>query len=214
MEIKTIIKDLFQKLLLFLNIKPDGNQKYLLIVTMIVGLLGTYSSPTITKEVISSLPAQWIAIQALVSSVCGLLTGMIWKGKFRAGAIKYFAIFAISESLCGFFLCMYLTFIEYNVWVFAITNLIYMNLITRFVGKCIMAFKAKLWVEKEREIYDNNCSVVGSIVCIFGFFLALVALPPLKLAIALVGIECLIDDVGWLYVYFKNRETIVEENEE
>lgn len=73
-----------------------------------------------------------------------------------------------------------------------------------------MAFKAKLWVEKEREIYDNNLSIISSIVCIIGFTVALIAMPSLKLALALWGICCILDDIGWIYVYNKNAKKLKE----
>ena len=63
------------------------------------GLLITYVNPTITKAIVSELPAEWLAVQSLVGSISGLLLGIAWKGKIRKAAIKYFAILAISESL-------------------------------------------------------------------------------------------------------------------
>lgn len=199
---------MFKRLLNLLNIHPDENQKWLLISLFFSGLLITYANPTITKAIISELPAQWIAFNAVASSIAGLLIGVLWKGKTRKVAIKSFLQLAIAESFAGFILAMYLCFIHYNVWVFAIASLVYSAFITIFVSKCIMAFKAKLWQDKEREIYDNNSSVVSGIVCVVGFSAALFFLPSLKVALFLWGCCCIIDDIGWIYVYWKNRETL------
>lgn len=73
-----------------------------------------------------------------------------------------------------------------------------------------MAFKAKLWLEKEREIYDNNVSIVSGIVCIIGYVFALIALPSLKVSLFLWSICCIFDDIGWLIVYTKNKKTLRE----
>lgn len=194
-----------KKILNLLNIHPDANQKWLLISLVISGLLITYAHPTLLKTIISGLPAQWIAFESVVASVSGLLIGMIWQGKIREKAIKYFFYLALIESLCGFILGLYLCFINFNVWVLAIASLIYTTVISSFVGKCIMAFKAKLWVEKEREIYDNNSDIVTGIVCIVGYLFALVALPSLKVSLFLWAICCIFDDIGWLIVYGKNK---------
>jgi hypothetical protein len=194
-----------KKILNLLNIHPDANQKWLLISLVISGLLITYAHPTLLKTIISGLPAQWIAFESVVASVSGLLIGMIWQGKIREKAIKYFFYLALIESLCGFILGLYLCFINFNVWVLAIASLIYTTVISSFVGKCIMAFKAKLWVEKEREIYDNNSDIVTGIVCIVGYLFALVALPSLKVSLFLWAICCIFDDIGWLIVYSKNK---------
>lgn len=71
-----------------------------------------------------------------------------------------------------------------------------------------MAFKAKLWIEREREIYDNNQSVILGFVCVIGFSLALFFMPSLKLALVIWGLCCIIDDAGWIFVYLKNREAL------
>lgn len=71
-----------------------------------------------------------------------------------------------------------------------------------------MAFKAKLWIEKDREVYDNNVSIVGGIVCVVGYVFALVALPSLKVSLFLWSLCCIFDDIGWIIVYNKNKETL------
>lgn len=202
------LKILFSKLLNILNIHADSNQKWLLISMFVSGLLATYVSPQISKSVITQLPAEWIAFEALFSSVVCLIIGMIWKGKFRHDIIQYFIIFCICECLAGFIMAMYLVFIHYNVWVLAITQLIYANFICTLVGKCIMAFKAKLWPEKEREIYDNNLSIVSGITCIIGFAFALIIMPSLNVALFIWGLCCIIDDIGWIIVYIKNKQLL------
>lgn len=192
----------------FANIHSDSNQKWILISLFLSGLLMTYAHPTLFKTIVSELPAEWLAFDSLSCSICGLLIGMIWKGKLRVKVIRYFLIFAIAESLCGCLLGLYLTFIKVDVWVYAIASLIYCNVVSLFVSKCIMTFKAKLWIEKEREIYDNNTSIVGGIVCVIGYVCAIVALPSLKLSLFLWAICCIIDDIGWIIVYKKNENLL------
>lgn len=203
-----MIKKICKKILTILNIHTDDNQKWLLWSMFFSGLLATYVSPQISKTVITQLPAEWIAFEALFSSIVALIIGMIWKGKFRHNIIKYFIIFCIGECLAGFLMAMYLVFIQYNVWVLAITELIYGNFICSLVGKCIMAFKAKLWPEKEREIYDNNLSIVSGITCIIGFGIALIMMPSLNTSLFIWGLCCIIDDLGWIIVYCKNQEIL------
>ena len=201
---------MIKKLLGYINIHPDDNQKWLLLSLVISGLLITYAHPTLLKEIISNLPAQWIAFESLAASIAGLLIGVIWKKGVRSKAIKYFLYLAITESMCGCLLGLYLCFINWNVWVYAIASLIYTTIISNFVGKCVMAFKAKLWIEKDREVYDNNVSIVSGIVCVIGYVLALVALPSLKVSLFLWAICCIFDDVGWIIVYKKNKLILKE----
>lgn len=205
------MKDIFKKILNFFNIHPDNNQKILLTSVFISGFLFTYISPTITKTIVSDLPAQWLAIESLIAALSGLLVGMVWKNKVREKALKWFTILAITESILGFLLGMFLTFVAYNSWLFAIASLIYSSLITTFIGKCLMSFRSKLWNEKGREVYDNNNSVVGSIVCIIGYLTALLFLPSIKIATFLWGVGCIVDDIGWIIVYNKNKENLKDE---
>lgn len=203
-----MIKNILKKILNFLNLHPDKNQQYILTSMFISGLLITYVSPAVTKAIITELPAQWLAFEALFSSACVLFIGMIWKGHTREYAIKFFSYLAIAESVIGFLLCMYLCFIQYNVWVFAIVSLIYTSFVSIFVGKCIMVFKSQLYNEKGRENYDNNASIVASITSILGYAVALFAMPSLKLALFLWGLCCIIDDIGWIIVYQKNKNKL------
>lgn len=194
------------------NIRLDSNQKWILASMALSGLLMTYVHPMLLKVIISALPAEWIAFESMVFSLASLLIGVVWRGKMREIAVRYFLILAIIESTCGFLLGMYLCFIDFNVWAYAIGSLIYSSLITTFVGKCIMCFKAKLWIEKEREFYDNNISIVGGIVCLIGYLFALIMMPSLKVSLFLWGLCCIIDDIGWIIVYIKNQKNLKDIN--
>lgn len=197
------------KILSLLNIHPDKNQRWLLISTVISGLLITYAHPTLLKAIISELPAQWIAFESISLSITGLLIGVIWQGKLRDKALKYFLAFAITESLLGCLLGLYLCFVNWNVWVYAIVSLVYTSVISMFVAKCLMAFKAKLWIEKEREVFDNNKEIVTGIVCIAGYFFSIIALPSLKLSLFLWSLCCIFDDIGWIIVYKLNKNKLL-----
>lgn len=201
---------ILKKILNFLNVHPDDNQKWILIGMFFTGLIYTYINPTLTKTIISALPAQWIAFQSVFSSVTGLLIGMAWKGGLRKKAINKFIPLCVAEELAGFLVAMYLCFINWNIWVYAIATLLYTNLFSIFIGKCLMTFRAKLWNDREREIYENNSSVIGGIVCVIGFTSAILFLPSLKLSLFLWGMCCIFDDVAWIYVYFKNKDKLRE----
>ena len=196
------------KILNLLNLKIDNNQKYILLSLFISGLLITYVSPMFTKVIITALPAEWIAFESLFASISTLLIGILWKGKTRETAMKHFIIFCLIETIASFTLALYLLLVEFNVWVYAIFSLFYISFITVFVGKCIMVFKTKLWNEEKREIYDNNTSIISGITCISGFLLALLFMPSLKLSLILWAIACIVDDIGWMIVYIKNKEIL------
>ena len=196
------------KILNLLNIKLDNNQVWIMLSLLFSGFLLSYIAPTIIKDIYSKLPAEWIAFESLFGSASGLFISILWRGTIRDSAIKRFTALVITETLCGLLLCFYLVCIEYNVWVLAIASLLYTSLVTQFVGKCIMAFKSKLWSHEDRENYDNNTQIIIGLVAIIGNLIALLFLPSLKLALILWGVAYLVDDVGWLIVYLKNKNIL------
>lgn len=199
---------MLKKLLNLLNIHLDENQKWTASWLFMCGLVHTYTVPAITKEIVSNLPAEWIAFESLFFSVSSLVVGMMWKGRLRRKAIERFIVLAVAESVCAFLVSMYLVFIGYSVWLFAVATLLYSSLITIFIEKCIMCFRSRLWTEEGRETYDNNNSIISGITCMIGFGLSLLFMPSLTTAICLWGGICLIDNIGWLVVYCKNRKIL------
>ena len=198
------------KILNLLNLKLDNNQIYIFLSMFVCGLLITYISPVIIKDIYSKLPSSWIAFESLVGSISGLLLSIVWKNNIRRGAINRFMLLVIAESICGVVLCSYLLFVEYNIWVLAISQLVYTTFITGFIGKCIMVFQSKLWNNKSRENYDNNSSIISGITCILGYSLAMFFEPSIKFALALWGIAYLVDDIGWAIVFWKNRNMLTD----
>ena len=195
------------------NIQVQENQGFLLFSSAISGLIYTYSNPPIVKEIISKLPPEWISFEGAWFCLSALIIGAIWKNKTREFAMRFFTWFALAESLGSFALSLYLVFVNYNVWVFAILTLLYSSIITTFIGKCIMMFQSKLWNGKEREIYDNTNSIFRNGVAMLGFAISILAMPSLKIAILLWGIGCIFDDIGWIIVYNKTKQRIIETKE-
>ncbi len=202
-----------KEILNLLNLKLDSNQKYIVVSLILCGLLCSYVSPVIIKDIYTKLPSEWIAFESLVGSISGFLLSIFWRGVIRKQAIKKFLLLVISETICGILVCGYLLLIDYNIWVLAIAQLIYTTFITSFVCKCIMVFKSKLWNNKDREIYDNNIEIVACLTSILGYLTAIIVEPNIYLAIFLWGIAYLVDDIGWAIVYFKNRELLSKEGD-
>ena len=55
-----------------------------------------------------------------------------------------------------------------------------------------------------------STKIVSGIVCVAGYGLALIAMPSLEVSLFLWGLCCILDDIGWIYVYYKNRDKIKE----
>ena len=173
-------------------------------------LLNAYFGPVLFKTAVSALPAQWLSFETVWCCFASLLVGVMWKGRFRANAIRWFAILAIAESAAGFCLGLWLAFVRWNVWVYAIFALLYVSVVSLTVGRCVMAFKSRLWNEKAREMYDNTDQIVRNVALLAGGLAAIIACPSLNTALALFAATCVIDDIGWITVYLKCRDRLVE----
>ena len=114
-----------------LNLKLDSNQKYIVVSLILCGLLCSYVSPVIIKDIYTKLPSEWIAFESLVGSISGFLISIFWRGVIRKQAIKKFLLLVIGETVCGILVCAYLLLIDYNIWVLAIAQLIYTTRVER-----------------------------------------------------------------------------------
>lgn len=159
----------------------------------------------------SNLPAQYLSIESLSFCLSTLLIGMIWKGKPREVVIRNFTIFATLETIASVVLGIWLLFVSYNVWVMAIASIVYINCISIFINKCVMMFKSKLFVEKDREDFDNSSASISSIASIIGLTCSALFMPSLPVGIAFWSLACIFDDIGWICVYLKNKDTITKE---
>jgi len=191
-----------------LNIKLRKNCNALYLASFISTLMCTYSNPCIVKEIVSCLPAQYLSVESLTICVFNLLIGMIWKGKTREVVIRNFTMLAIAETIASILLGIWLLFISYNVWVMAIASIVYTNFISLFICKCIMTFKSKMFIEKDREDFDNSSSSITSIASIIGFVCATLLMPSLPLAILFWSLACVFDDIGWIIIYMKNKDKL------
>jgi len=194
-----------------LNIRIQKNSGILYLSLFFAVLMNTYANPRIIKEIVSCLPAQYLSIESLTICVSNLLIGMLWKGKTREIVIRNFTILAILETIASVLLGIWLLFISYNVWVMAVASIVYTNCISLFISKCVMTFKAKLFVEKDREDFDNGHSNVMAIASIIGFITATCLMPSLELAIAFWSLACIFDDIGWICIYVRNRPKLTSD---
>lgn len=191
-----------------LNLSFDENQKWILIFLFITCLIGAFISPIVVQTLYIALSTKWFAASSLIGSISGLVTGIIWRGKFREFAIKNFIVIVIIECLACFGIGLYMSIFDGNIWIYAITELIYTNLITRIVCKSQMFFKSRLWNDKEREQYDNNESIILYLSAIVGYLIAIIYTPSFSFGMFLFGFCCLSDDMGWLIVYIKNKKQL------
>ena len=62
-----------KEILNLFNLKLDNNQKYIVVSLILCGLLCSYISTVIVKDIYTKLPSEWIAFESLVGSISGFL---------------------------------------------------------------------------------------------------------------------------------------------
>lgn len=198
----------------------DSNQSILLVTSIICTILGASVGPALQKEIISALPAKFLAIQGLVAIGANIIVSHLWQLEdARKRVILSYRILTLTESVAGFCLAMYLAFIDWNVYVFAIASLIYTSLISMLVGKATSAFSNALWKGRKREDYKNEKDLWHGYAGILGLLIAATFTAPLRWSLVIWGITCILDDLGWIIIYLKNKnfllqKTLTEEKDE
>lgn len=199
---------MMSKIFKFFNIQLQPYQGLLALSMFFSIMLQAYFGPMLCKTVISVLPAQWLSFETVWCCISSLLIGMMWKGGFRRIVLKNFVWLAIIESVIAICLAMWLAFVAWNVWIYAIFSLLYVSLVSLTISRCIMTFKTKIWNEESRELYDNTASIVRDLALILGGLMAILFCPSLKLALVLWGIACIVDDIGWILTWFKLKDKL------
>ena len=160
--------------------------------------------PTVHKVCVELLPTRYLAFEQLAISFFLILFCSLWKNdKFRAKSINLFYYLSLFELISGITLA-FLMSIWFNVWVYAIGSLIYTSAVSVLLSRIIIAFKAVLFREKEREDFDNDFQLASSVSSLIGFGLALIYPPSLTISLILWGIACL-NNLGWIIVYKRNK---------
>jgi uncharacterized protein YacL len=160
--------------------------------------------PTIHKVCIELLPTRYLAFEQLAISFFLILFCSLWKkDTFREKSINIFYYLSLFELISGMVLA-FLMSIWFNVWVYAIGSLIYTSAISVLLSRIIIAFKAALFKEKDREDFDNDYQLTSSISSLIGFGFALIYPPSLTISLILWGIACL-NNLGWVIVYKRNK---------
>ena len=183
------------------------NKNILILSHFIPDILLGLGWATIHKVCVELLPAQWLSFEQLMISIFLITACFLWKNeKFRKNTISIFLFLSIFEMLTGMVMAFSMVF-SFNVWVYAIGSLLYTGLISVFLSRIEIAFKSKLFVERDRENFDNDMELAVSSSSLIGFGVASLIEIPLNTALILWGIAW-IGNLGWIMVYLKNKNAL------
>jgi len=161
----------------------------------------------IHKTCVELLPAQWLSFEQLLISLFLIVACALWKNsKFRGNTIKIFQYLSFFEIVVGVILAI-LMILNFNVWVYAVSSLLLTGLISVFLNRAEVAFKSTLFVNRDREDFDNDMELACSSSSLIGFAIATVMPVSLNTALILWAISWF-GNFGWLIVYYRNRKSL------
>ena len=140
------------------------------------------SAAVINKEVYAILSSRLISLQSIIGWGGGVLLGFMWskwKKRLLPLMLPFFALQAVASIL--YFIYSEATLNMFIFWVIS------MGMYVFFGGISDKIFEgAKAWFFKkseERASYDNLIDMTGSIAGFSGYFLAMIYVPSLRMAI-------------------------------
>lgn len=140
------------------------------------------SAAVINKEVYSILSPRLISLQSIIGWGGGVLLGFMWS-KWNKRLLPLMLPFFLMQSIASIFYFIY-SETTLNMFIFWVIS---MGMYIFFGGISDKIFEgAKAWFFKkseERASYDNLIDMTGSIAGFSGYFLSMIYVPSLRMAI-------------------------------
>lgn len=140
------------------------------------------SAAVINKEVYSILSPRLISLQSIIGWGGGVLLGFMWS-KWNKKLLPLMLPFFLMQSIASIFYFIY-SETTLNMFIFWVIS---MGMYIFFGGISDKIFEgAKAWFFKkseERASYDNLIDMTGSIAGFSGYFLSMIYVPSLRMAI-------------------------------
>lgn len=154
----------------------------LLVADGVYYLFTGLSAAVINKEVYAVLSPRLISLQSIIGWGGGVLLGFMWS-KWNKRLLPLMLPFFMLQSVASIFYFIY-SEATLNMFIFWVIS---MGMYVFFGGISDKIFEgAKAWFFKkseERASYDNLIDMTGSIAGFAGYFLAMIYVPSLRMAI-------------------------------
>ena len=187
----------------------SDSKKYwpLLLSDGIYYLFTGLSAAVINKEVYSILSPRLISLQSIIGWGGGVLLGFMWS-KWNKKLLPLMLPFFLMQAIASVLYFIY-TETTLNMFIFWVLS---MGMYIFFGGISDKIFEgAKAWFFKkseERASYDNLISMTGSISGFAGYFLAMLYVPSLRVAIFFNFIATFCWCAGIIWYTFTHRNDL------
>lgn len=177
----------------------------MLLANFLSTLFYSVSYPYIYAETIKVVPHSYIGIEQILACLGTIIFCRLWN-KHGDRLFEHYRLFLCAEIIADIILFADVL-IRNDLSFYFLLNIIIFSVITK--NLCCGGTKQKAMVnptEKEREKYDNNASIINSIVTLLGTVMALIFDFQIELLFIFAFIGNITDNLFSLYIYKKIKE--------
>lgn len=185
-------------------------QKLLLLAFFIEDFFVSWGYPAFYRAVMPLITERVLAMSTIVSCASGIIICQIWN-KYSDKLIFKYMYFNIFELLLNIIMVT-VAIITKNYFIYYIVDIIVASFITRQLVCAHTKIKSILLLGKDREIFDNNSSIVSNCAVLIGSTIALVfgSNLPINISLILLLVSLVSGNIFYLYVFIKFKPQIKE----
>lgn len=178
----------------------------MLLANFLSSLFYSMSYPYIYAETLKAVSTYYISFEQIITCISTVIFSVAWN---RAGdkIFKHYRKIMIAEIIADVILFADVI-IRGNLKFYFLLNVIIFAVITKNLSCGGIRMRAKVNpTEKQREAYDNNSNTVYALSTLAGTVIATIALPKINTLFFLALIGNTIDNLLYLNIYQKIKET-------
>lgn len=165
------------------------------------------AKPSMNSEFGSLLPQQTLAWKDFMFKAAVTIGCLLYKiDSWNRFLLKWFPIVAIINLSLGLVVAISLM-IKYDVMKFYVMHIAIDMLEVLTIERIVVSIRARRFLSKEREIYDNNKTLFTAPSAVLGAYIATEIYIPIQSAVLLYCIGS-VGCIGWMIVYYRNESKL------
>lgn len=182
----------------------------MLLASFISTLFYSVSYPYIYAECMKVVPRDFISAESILTCISTIVFCKMWNNHSDK-LFNYYGLILIAEIIADAGLFSHVI-ITGNLNFYFFLNVLIYCIITRNISCGGTKMRAKVNpTEKLREQFDNNDQIVYSVATLLGAGFALLITLDIKILFILALIGNVVDNIFYLYIYFKIRKRSCKE---
>ena len=145
----------------------------LLLATFLSNLFYSMASPTVRYELVSNVGSKLISLNSICFCISGILCSILWN-KYSNKLYKKYGFFYNMETILYIIICLLFISRYISPVVYYILDTIFYCLVTKNLICGSNRLKMLRYINKEREVYDNNVQLMSNASSLIEFTISLI----------------------------------------